>query len=52
MTESKRPFGFWTATALVIGNMIGSGFFALPAQLAPYGFTSVAAWIAAIAGRW
>ncbi|MDF2385080.1 amino acid permease [Nostoc ellipsosporum NOK] len=50
MTESRRPFGFWTATALVIGNMIGSGFFALPAQLAPYGFTSVAAWIAAIAG--
>jgi APA family basic amino acid/polyamine antiporter len=50
MTESRRPFGFWTATALVIGNMIGSGFFALPAQLAPFGFTSVAAWIAAIAG--
>ncbi|MDG2534288.1 amino acid permease [Sphingomonas sp. HITSZ_GF] len=50
MTETKRPFGFWTATALVIGNMIGSGFFALPAQLAPFGFTSIAAWIAAIAG--
>ncbi|NYT43080.1 amino acid permease [Sphingomonas sp. R-74633] len=50
MSETKRPFGFWTATALVIGNMIGSGFFALPAQLAPFGFTSVAAWIAAIAG--
>lgn len=50
MGESKRPFGFWTATALVIGNMIGSGFFALPAHLAPFGFTSVAAWIAAIAG--
>lgn len=50
MGESKRPFGFWTATALVIGNMIGSGFFALPAQLAPFGITSVAAWIAAIAG--
>lgn len=51
MTDTtRRPFGFWTATALVIGNMIGSGFFALPAQLAPFGFTSVAAWIAAIAG--
>ena len=51
MTETiRRPFGFWTATALVIGNMIGSGFFALPAQLAPFGFTSVAAWVAAIAG--
>lgn len=51
MTDTtRRPFGFWTATALVIGNMIGSGFFALPAQLAPFGFTSVAAWGAAIAG--
>ena len=47
---NRRPFGFWTATALVIGNMIGSGFFALPAQLAPFGFTSVAAWAAAIGG--
>lgn len=50
MSDTKRPFGFWTATALVIGNMIGSGFFALPAQLAPFGFTSVAAWGAAIGG--
>ncbi len=51
MTEIiRRPFGFWTATALVIGNMIGAGFFALPAQLALFGFTSVAAWVAAIAG--
>jgi basic amino acid/polyamine antiporter, APA family len=50
MTESRRPFGFWTATALVVGNMIGSGFFALPAQLAPFGYTSVVAWIVAIAG--
>ena len=50
MTDTRRPFGFPTATALVVGNMIGSGFFALPAQLAPYGFTSIAAWVAAIAG--
>lgn len=49
-TTRLRPFGFWTATALVVGNMIGSGFFALPAQLAPFGFTSIAAWAAAIAG--
>lgn len=50
MEAARRPFGFWTATALVVGNMIGSGFFALPAQLAPFGLTSVAAWIVAIAG--
>ncbi|WP_068071889.1 APC family permease [Novosphingobium lentum] len=41
-----RPFGFWTATALVIGGMIGAGIFVLPSQLAPFGWTGVAAWIA------
>ena len=51
MSEAtERPFGFWTATALIVGGMIGSGIFTLPAQLAPYGWTSVAAWGAAIAG--
>ncbi|WP_347341146.1 amino acid permease [Sphingomonas sp. TREG-RG-20F-R18-01] len=49
-SPSQRPFGFWTATALVVGGMIGSGIFVLPGQLAPYGWTSVAAWIAGIAG--
>lgn len=46
----KRPFGFWMATALVVGGMIGSGIFVLPAQLAPYGSTGIAAWIAGIVG--
>jgi APA family basic amino acid/polyamine antiporter len=31
--------------ALVVGNMIGSGIFLLPASLAPYGLNSVAAWL-------
>jgi hypothetical protein len=26
----KRELGLWTATALVIGNMVGSGIFLLP----------------------
>ena len=46
----KRPFGFWTATALVVGGMIGSGIFTLPAQLAPYGWTGLVAWLACAAG--
>jgi APA family basic amino acid/polyamine antiporter len=50
MTTDQRPFGFWTATALVIGGMIGSGIFVLPAQLAPYGWTGIGAWIAAVGG--
>lgn len=41
----ERPFGFWTATALVVGGVIGAGIFVLPSQLAVYGWTSVAAWI-------
>ena len=30
----KRSMGLWMATALVVGNMIGSGIFLLPASLA------------------
>ncbi len=45
-----RPFGFWTATALVVGGMIGSGVFLVPAALAPYGWTGVAAWLVGIGG--
>jgi APA family basic amino acid/polyamine antiporter len=45
-----RPFGFWTASALVVGGMIGSGIFVLPAQLAPYAWTGVVAQIVSIVG--
>ena len=30
----KRALGFWALLALVIGNMIGSGIYLLPATLA------------------
>lgn len=52
MTErtGSRPFGVWTATAMVVGTMIGSGIFVLPAQLAPYGWTGAAGWLVAGAG--
>ena len=50
MTTQARPFGFWTATALVVGGMIGAGIFVLPSELAPYGWTGVGAWVAGIAG--
>jgi hypothetical protein len=45
MAEDTRPFGFWTAAALVVGGVIGAGIFVLPSQLASYGWTGVAAWI-------
>jgi APA family basic amino acid/polyamine antiporter len=50
MAIDKRPFGFWTATALVVGGMIGSGIFVLPGQLAPYGWTGAAAWVIGVSG--
>jgi len=36
--------------ALVVGNMIGSGVFMLPASLAPYGWNAVFAWLITIGG--
>lgn len=47
--ELKREMGLWTATAMVIGNMIGSGVFLLPAALAvvavQYGSSALLAWV-------
>jgi len=49
-TGDKRPFGFWMATALVVGGMIGSGIFMMPAALAPFGWTGTFAWGISITG--
>lgn len=45
-----RVFGFWTAVAMVMGNMIGSGVFLLPASLAAYRGLSLAGWLLSAAG--
>jgi APA family basic amino acid/polyamine antiporter len=52
MNEStpSRGLGFWMCLALVIGNMIGSGVFLLPASLAPYGVNSIFGWLLTAAG--
>ncbi|MEZ5319599.1 MAG: amino acid permease [Vicinamibacterales bacterium] len=34
---APRALGFWSVVALVMGNMIGSGVFLLPSNLAPFG---------------
>lgn len=44
--------GLGMATALVVGNMIGSGVFLLPASLAAFGGISLVAWVFTAAGRW
>lgn len=49
-TAAARPLGLWMATALVVGSMIGSGVFLLPATLAPYGAASLIGWGIALCG--
>ena len=50
-TESRAgELGFWTCVSLVIGNMIGSGIFLLPASLAPYGGISLVGWLISTVG--
>jgi len=41
----RRALGLWASMALVIGNIIGSGIFLLPASLAPFGGISIAGWL-------
>jgi APA family basic amino acid/polyamine antiporter len=50
MTTGRRALGLWSATALVVGNMIGSGVFLLPASLAPFGQASLYGWALSAAG--
>lgn len=45
MSENKKLLSLPMATALVVGNMIGSGIFLLPATMAPYGGVSALGWL-------
>lgn len=47
MSESPKgggSLGLISCTALVVGNMVGSGFFIAPSALAPYGATAIIGW--------
>ncbi len=50
VSDGNRVFGFWTAVSLVLGNMIGSGIFLLPASLAAFGGLSLAGWLVSATG--
>jgi APA family basic amino acid/polyamine antiporter len=51
MTETPpRVLGFWAAVSIVMGNMIGSGVFLLPASLAAYQGLSLAGWLVSASG--
>ena len=48
--SSPRALGFGMVLALVVGNMIGSGVYLLPATLAPLGANALLGWGVTIAG--
>lgn len=50
MSKTTPKLGFIAATSLVVGNMIGSGIFVLPAALAKYGSVSILGWVLSAAG--
>ena len=45
-SNNSKQIGLWIAISLVVGNMIGSGIFMLPASLAEFGGISILGWIA------
>jgi APA family basic amino acid/polyamine antiporter len=45
-----RVLGFWAAVSIVMGNMIGSGVFLLPASLAAYRGLSLVGWTLSAGG--
>jgi basic amino acid/polyamine antiporter, APA family len=47
---TSKSLGVAACTAIVIGNMVGSGFYLSPAALAPYGNLAILAWIVMGAG--
>jgi APA family basic amino acid/polyamine antiporter len=50
MRSQQKKVGLGIATALVIGNMVGSGVFLLPASLASFGGISLGGWLFTAAG--
>ncbi len=43
--SEQRQFGLWRTTALVVGNMIGTSIFILPASLGAFGSLSLLGWV-------
>ncbi len=48
--KTTEKIGLWTSTALVVGNMIGSGVFLLPASLAAFGSIGLLGWVGSSTG--
>src|SRR6476660_5500815 len=48
--EKRKSLGVAACTAIVVGNMVGSGFYLSPAAVAPYGNLAILVWIIMGAG--
>ena len=46
----RKSLGLAACTAIVVGNMVGSGFYLSPAALAPYGILAILSWVVMGAG--
>ena len=44
-SSNGKSLGLAACTAVVVGNMVGSGFYLSPSALAPYGLLAILAWI-------
>tara|TARA_Y100000385_G_scaffold149403_1_gene154950 strand:- start:649 stop:1941 length:1293 start_codon:yes stop_codon:yes gene_type:complete len=49
-SQQKHKIGLLGSTSVVVGNMIGSGIFLLPASLAMYGGIGIVGWVCSAAG--
>src|SRR5215470_1428759 len=43
--SAAKSLGVAACTAIVVGNMVGSGFYLSPSATAPYGLLAIVAWI-------
>jgi APA family basic amino acid/polyamine antiporter len=50
MSKEEKSLGVAACTAIVVGNMVGSGFYLSPAAVAPYGNLAIIAWMVMGAG--
>src|SRR3954469_25276402 len=44
-SERVKSLGIEACTAIVVGNMVGSGFYLSPSAIAPYGNLAIVAWL-------
>ena len=48
--RGHKSLGVAACTAIVVGNMVGSGFYLSPSAMAPYGILAILSWVVMGAG--